>query len=192
MMFPGMGQTTEAAGKSETLSHGLCTQEDSVPKGLRLKFCIGSGCVVKHSCSAVPDLSCMLLSMSLDHSMTHFLKQVLMGFLTGKIRMMSQVPPKIHIYMLLRGISFLSQVVCVPRNNLAVLRRVGLPWAGISSAFQARQRGPAAALGSICSHLHFSSLQRKLVVDDKAFKTYTNSMCLFSRHVFQISRTRGQ
>ena len=66
------------------------------------------------------------------------------------------------------------------------------PWPGISSALQAGQRDPAAAaLGSDCSHLHFISLQGKLVVDDEAFKTYPNYMCLFCRNVFQTSGTRG-
>lgn len=69
--------------------------------------------------------------------------------------------------MFLRAVFFPSQVLCVLRRNLAVLKRNGHPWPDISSAFQVGQRDPAAALRSDCSYLHFSSLQRKLVVDDK-------------------------
>lgn len=96
---------------------------------------------------------------SLDHSMTHLLQRVLKGFPTGRVTMMSQVPPRIGGTLLLRAVSLLSQVLCVPRSDLAVLERDGVPWPGINSAFQAGQRGPAAAaFGSACFYLPLGSI----------------------------------
>lgn len=87
--------------------------------------------------------------------------------------------------MFLRAVSFLSHVLCIPWSDLAVGGREGLPWPGMSSVLQAGQRGSAAASSSDNSHLPivaFSSSQRKLVVDDKAFK----SIYKFHVLVFQI------
>lgn len=83
--------------------------------------------------SAQPD------SKSLGHSTGSLASMSLKKFLIGKMRMMSQVPPRIHGAMLLRAVSLLSQVLCVPRSNLAALERDGDPQPGLNSASQAGQ-----------------------------------------------------
>lgn len=68
----------------------------------------------------------MLWSVSLDHSIVHFIWWVLMEFLIRKRRMMSYVPPRIYVAVFRRAASFPCQVLCVPRGNLAILKRDGL------------------------------------------------------------------
>ena len=78
----------------------------------------------------------MLWSVSLDHSIAHFIWWLLMGFLIRRRGMMSYLPPRIYVAVFRRATSFSHQILCVPRSNLAVLKRDGLLGLALAQHFR--------------------------------------------------------
>ena len=50
--------------------------------------------------------------------------------------MMSYVPPRIYVAVFRRAASFPRQVLCVPRSNLAILKRDGLLGLALAQHFR--------------------------------------------------------
>ena len=81
-------------------------------------------------------ICCLLWSVSLGHSIVQFIWQVLMGFLIRRRRMVNHVPPGICVAVFRRAAYFPRQVLCVPRSDLAVLKRDGLLGLALAQHFR--------------------------------------------------------